>query len=245
MRLLVSIHDVAPPFLGEVQELWALCQSLDICPGLLVVPNWHGAHPVEEHRATVNWVQTGVQRGASVLLHGDRHDEVGLRRSASDHLVAAGRTAREGEFLTLDAAGAYQRIAVGVATLRALRLDPVGFVPPAWLARREHRRAVRQAGLALTEDAGAIWLVRRDVRVTSPTIRWSARTAWRARVSAWVAAARATRRASLLRVALHPTDLHARVTAASVRRILPLLAEAATPLTYSALACEDDLGCAA
>jgi uncharacterized protein len=245
VRLLVSIHDVAPPFLAEVEELWALCRSLGVQPGLLVVPNWHGTHPLSAHPATVSWVRGCAHAGASILLHGQRHDEVGTQRSPGDYLVAAGRTAREGEFLTLGAAAAYQKIAAGVNVLRDAGLDPVGFVPPAWLARSAHRRAVQSAGLALTEDVGAVWLVRRRIRLPSTVIRWSARAAWRARMSDWVAGCRSASRAPLLRVALHPTDLHSPVTVASLRRVLPALTGVRTHLTYHALAREDDLECAA
>ncbi|MBK8248613.1 MAG: polysaccharide deacetylase family protein [Gemmatimonadetes bacterium] len=245
MKLLVSIHDVAPPNLAEVAELWALCSSVGVQPALLVVPNWHGAHPLGEHAETVRWVRARQRDGATVLLHGQRHDEVGLRRSVVDHLAAVGRTAREGEFLTLGTAAARQRISSGVTALRRLGLDPVGFVPPAWLARPAHRRAVRESGLALTEDTGAIWLVRRGVRLSSLVIRWSGRAAWRARMSDWLADRRASSRVPLLRVALHPSDLHSPVTAASLRRVLPALVRARTLLTYDTLASEDDLGCAA
>ncbi|MBL8961745.1 MAG: polysaccharide deacetylase family protein [Gemmatimonadetes bacterium] len=245
MKLLVSIHDVAPPNLAEVAALWSLCTSLGVQPALLVVPNWHGAHPLGEHPETVDWVRACARAGASILLHGQRHDEAGLARSVVDHLAAVGRTAREGEFLTLGAAAALGRIQAGVDVLRGLGLDPVGFVPPAWLARPAHRRAVRDAGLALTEDTGAIWLVRRDVRLASLVIRWSGRAAWRARVSDWLADRRATTRVPLLRVALHPSDLRSPVTAASIHRVLPALVRVRTVLTYETLAREEDLGCAA
>ena len=245
MKLLVSIHDVAPPNLAEVAELWSLCTSLGVQPALLVVPNWHGPHPLRGHPETVGWVRACEQAGATILLHGQRHDEVGLARSAGDHLAAAGRTAREGEFLTLGTAGALARITSGLTELRGLGLDPVGFVPPAWLARPAHRRAVRDAGLALTEDTGAILLVRREFRLASMVIRWSGRAVWRARVSEWLADRRATTRMPILRVALHPSDLHSPVTTASIRRVLPALVRARTLLTYETLAREDDLGCAA
>ena len=62
---------------------------------------------------------------------------------------------REGEFLTLGEGPARERIARARARLEALGLVPVGFVPPAWLAREEGHRAVGGTGLSLP---GSLWL---------------------------------------------------------------------------------------
>ena len=80
------------------------------------------------------------------MLHGERHDEAELPRGLADSVRAFGRTAREGEFLTLDAGAALARIARGLDRLRALGLEPVGFVPPAWLAKDEGHQAVAPGG---------------------------------------------------------------------------------------------------
>src|SRR6185503_1120440 len=111
--LLVSIHDVTPALAEPAQQLWKLCQEHGITPALLVVPNWHGQWPLSAHTPFVRWVRDCEEKGADVLLHGERHDEEGLPRTWRDTLRAAGRTAREGEFLTLDFAAATERIARG------------------------------------------------------------------------------------------------------------------------------------
>ena len=219
MRLLVAIHDVTPALERDVRALWDLCAERDIVPALLVVPNWHGEWPLEEYPRFNTWLQARAREGAEIFLHGERHDEHGLPRRMSDHLRAFGATAREGEFLTLDERQASERIGRGLATLRRVGLAPIGFVAPAWLAREGTYRAVCRAGLAISEDAEWIRLHGRATRVASPVIRWSGRTALRARVSAAVADARwvAARRASwVTRIALHPADLRHAATAASV-----------------------------
>ncbi len=101
-RLIVSIHDVAPPHAIEVQHPWELCRSLGITPALFVVPNWHGESPSGESPAFVDWIRERASDGAELFLHGERHDEIGMRHRMSDELRALGRTANEGEFLTLD-----------------------------------------------------------------------------------------------------------------------------------------------
>ncbi len=89
---------------------------------------------------------------------------------------------------------------------------------PAWLAREETYRAVRGAGLALSEDAATIHLHGRATRLASPVVRWSGRTAMRAHLSAAVADARwrLQRGSWLTRVALHPADMRHRAAAASL-----------------------------
>ena len=237
MSLLASIHDVTPAHAAAVERLWAACARHGVAPALAVVPQWHGEVAVESDAGFLAWLRARVAAGAEVLLHGERHDEVGTERRALDHLRALGRTAREGEFLTLDEGAARERIERGVARLRAIGLPPVGFLPPAWLAREGAHRAAFAAGLAVSEDD-------RSVRVApgrslpSPVWRWSARTPLRARLSCFVAEVRWTayRDAPLVRVALHPGDLADERCVASIERALARLASRHRAVRYADLA---------
>ena len=222
MTLLVSLHDVTPALASRVQTLWALCERRGATPALLVVPNWHGAWPLERHPDFVRWLRERAAAGAEIFLHGERHDEEGSPRAWRDALRALGRTAREGEFLTLDERGARARIDRGLALLRRLELQPIGFVPPAWLAREATHRAAGAAGLRVTEDDRRVWLHPAGARLASPVVRWSGRTAARAHASAAVAEWRwfSQRRARVVRIALHPGDLDHPATARSLERSL-------------------------
>ena len=221
-RVLVTIHDVAPPLMTKVERLWDLCAARGVRPGLLVVPDWHGTAPIEGAPETVAWVRRAADAGAEVFLHGERHDEVGSPRAFADELRAFGRTNKEGEFLTLRYDAARARIDRGLARFRALGLSPIGFVPPAWLARPDTHRACRDAGLAVSEDDGAIYVHRSGATVASPVLRWSSRGAFRAYGSVAQAALRwaLQRGAAVMRIALHPADLDHPATAASVGREL-------------------------
>ena len=99
MILLASIHDVAPPNLPAIRRLWRLCREARLTPALLVVPDWHGTAPIEKDPEFLAWLREAVAMGAEVVLHGERHDEVGRPRSFTDNLRAMGKTAREGECL--------------------------------------------------------------------------------------------------------------------------------------------------
>lgn len=222
MTLLVSVHDVTPAREPGVRRLWAMCESRGVVPALLVVPNWHGVAPLPRAPDFVRWLRERAALGADLFLHGERHDEAGSPRSPTDSLRALGRTSGEGEFLTLAFDAALERIHRGLAMLRSLGLAPIGFVPPAWLARPATWDAVSAAGLRLSEDDRAIRLHPTLERLPSPVLRWSARSAVRAWASAAVAEGRwaVHRGARIVRIALHPGDLDHSATRASVERAL-------------------------
>ncbi len=237
MKLLLSLHDVTPAQDPRVHQLWGLCAAHGVRPALLVVPNWHGEWPLGRHPRFVGWLRDCAGQGAEIFLHGERHDEAGLPRRFRHTLRAWGRTAREGEFLTLDEPAARERIERGVALLRGLGLDPVGFVPPAWLAGAATARAAAACGLAVGEDTGSVHLYDRGLRIASPVLRWSARTPVRAHASAGVAQAfwHLHRRDDLVRLALHPGDLSHPRTARSLREALDRWLVAGTAWRYTAL----------
>ncbi|GAC1658329.1 MAG: DUF2334 domain-containing protein [Gemmatimonadaceae bacterium] len=222
MRIVLAIHDVTPALELEVRALWSLSVRRGVRPALFVVPDWHGEWPIERHPRFVHWLRARADEGAEVFLHGERHDEAGSRRRWLDSLRAVGRSRGEGEFLTLGATQARERIERGASRLRRSGLDPIGFVAPAWLERRECSLAVAEAGLLFSEDERCVRLHELGMHVRSPIVRWSARSLLRARVSATVAEVRwqLQRNAELVRIALQPGDLSRAAVARSVGRAL-------------------------
>jgi len=237
VRAVIAVHDVTPAHEAAVRQLWALCRARAVAPALFVVPNWHGSWPLAEHPEFVGWVAEASAQGAEIVLHGERHDEVGTPRRWQDHVAAWGRTDREGEFLTLDYAAALERIARGTMALSALGLRPTGFAPPAWLAREDTFRAAAAADLDFGEDESSVRLLRTGDRLAAPAVRWSARTRTRAVGSVAVAGARwrLQRRVPLIRIALHPRDLAQPATARSVVRALDRWLGSHTPVRYAEL----------
>ena len=220
--LLVSIHDVTPALESRVIKLWDLCSQHGLTPALFVVPNWHGAWPLEHYPAFTSWLRSRSAEGAEMALHGERHDEEGLSRTSRDSWRAWGRTDREGEFLTLDGGAARQRLNRALLRLQNLGLEPTGFVAPAWLARDAAYDAAASAGLRFSEDATDVILLPSKRRIPSPVVRWSARTAVRAWGSVAVARARwvLQRGSEWPRIALHPGDLDHGATSRSIARAL-------------------------
>jgi predicted deacetylase len=169
-------------------RLWEMCASRCLPPALLVVPDWHGEWSLERYPGFVSWLRERAAGGAEIILHGERH--------------------HRGEFQSLDRLEARARIDRGLQALRALGLEPAGFVPPGWLAREEGHAAARDAGLGFSEDVRSIRLFPAGRRVRSPAVRWSARTAARSWASVGVARGRwlLQRNALYPRIAFHPQD---------------------------------------
>jgi predicted deacetylase len=195
VSLLVSIHDVTPALEAGVLSLWEMCAARGVSPALLVVPDWHGEWPLDRHAGFTRWLCERARAGAEIILHGEHHTR--------------------GEFRGLGRAAARERIERGLSALRRLGLEPAGFVPPAWRAREEGHAAVREAGLAFSEDERSIRLFPEGRLVPSPAVRWSGRTPARAWGSVAVARVRwlLQRGARYPRLALHPQDYaHSRTT---------------------------------
>jgi len=233
-RLLVAIHDVTPAHRDRVMRVLTLLDGLGVrCPALFVVPDWHGEWPLAEHPEFVAELRRRRERGAEVFLHGYRHDEAGHRRTLRDRVRVFGRTAGSAEFMMLDASEAARRMDRGLADLRALGLDPVGFVPPAWLFGPDTRRLMTERGLTLTESFAWVECLVGPSRVFAPAVSWSTARPWRSRMTARVANARAAleRPRGLVRVAIHPPDIDTPSVRASLERALERL------LRERALAC--------
>jgi predicted deacetylase len=213
MKLLVAIHDVTPAHAVRVKRLWEMCEVRGLHPALLIAPSWDGDWPLEDCPNFAGWLRTKAAAGAEVFLQG------------------------QGELPAPDAPAAATCIQRGLARLRALGFTPIGFVGSEWLAGSEGRRAVAEAGLGWSEDDRAVYLHNRGMRIDSPVLQWSARTAWRARIQAVLAATASwrLRRESLVRIALHPQDLADAATVRSVEQTLDHWVGQRTPWSYAAL----------
>lgn len=217
MSLLVSIHDVTPALEDGVRRLWDMCAARGLSPALLVVPDWQGEWPLARHPGFVRWLRERASGGAEIVLHGERHSR--------------------GEFQALDRATARERIDRGLGSLRALGLEPAGFVPPAWIAREGGHSAASDAGLGFSEDERSIRLFPAGRRLASPAVRWSARTPVRAWGSIVVAGGRwlLQRRAAYPRVAFHPQDYAHPRTTRNLSETLDRWLTRHEPISYAAL----------
>lgn len=124
-HFLVIVHDVAPPFLGSLQQISAQLRPLigNLAVGA-VVPCWHGTQLSSSDAPFIGHTRTAY---SEVLLHGYMH------HSARAWGPVALLTSQANEFTDLTPSAAVRRIQAGQADIaNCLGVTVRGFVPPAW-----------------------------------------------------------------------------------------------------------------
>jgi predicted deacetylase len=150
-RFLVLIHDVAPPFVADIDTILG---ELEPLVGRQVtgafVPLWHGCAWAPGRARAV------AARFEEVALHGLTHQRRGIGGPVS------WLTAGSDELCGLSARAALARVRLGRRLLQALcGRDVAGLIPPAWMRGRLRPEALRGIGLrylagmfALTDVTG-------------------------------------------------------------------------------------------
>jgi predicted deacetylase len=209
--LLASIHDVSPRFEDEIERLLEL-----LTPhtghriAMLVVPNHWGSAPIIPASPFAARLRGWAELGIEMFLHGFFHRDTSSHERAQDRLRARFMTAGEGEFLGLSQEQASARLRDGQALLEDVIGRPVdGFVAPAWLYGPGALAALGQSSLPLAEDHMRVWEPATGrVLARGPVITWASRT--RLRLASSLIASAALRRSPMkvLRVGVHPPDIH-------------------------------------
>lgn len=232
---LLAIHDVTPAHAAALAQIYRLLAELSVTRyALLVVPDWHGQWPLDRHAAFVDDLLQRQAAGTEIFLHGYRHDEAGLQRSWIQHLRVAGRTAASAEFRIAPSDEAARRLDKGLDMFARLGLQPVGFIPPAWLHGPGLADQLRQRRLSVTEGFWVIEDVAASRRLWAPALSWSTARPWRSHLTATIASLRGVveRPRALVRVAIHPPDDGVPVIARSVRETLHRLTAKRNVVTY-------------
>ena len=151
-RLIVALHDVAPPYEAEIDAQLADLRRLGVSrPVLRIVPNWRLTYPISGCASFLAMLRRVAAAGGELVLHGYSHWSVGpplgpAHRRWRASLFAGGVA----EFQAMTYDEALEALAKGKAEMAksGLRLDhPSAFCAPAWLITPEAKRAVRDAGL--------------------------------------------------------------------------------------------------
>ena len=230
MKLLVSVHDVAPAHAERLVKAEQLLDALGV-PRVtyLLVPNYHGRGDAHEDDEFVAWCRQARPFDVQWFLHGCTHLEDRSRVERSDDarswFARRFMTAGEGEFLSLRGEALRQRLRAGVdGFTRCLGFAPPGFVAPAWLFNRELLPALAAEGFRFSEDHFRVFDVQGRRCVESPVVTWATRTFLRRQGSRCASPllARWWARREVLRIALHPTDFDHPYTVVSICRALDL-----------------------
>jgi uncharacterized protein len=149
-RLIVALHDVAPPFEREIEDQLRLLSGVGVDRvAFMVVPNWHGSHPIAQATSIVELLRERVKSGSEIVLHGLEHRARGpLSGSAGQKARARMFAPGVAEFLTLANEQAVETLKSGVEVLEGLGLPrPTGFCAPGWLLNDAGRSALAPAGI--------------------------------------------------------------------------------------------------
>ena len=233
--LVVSLHDVCPRTRDDCALILAELDRLGIRRrSLLVIPAEPGA---ELDAACARWLRHLAARGDELVQHGLYH-----RRQTGEPPLPAGRALVDsllargaGEFLGLDYEQAFDRLHDGRRRLAALGIEAAGFVAPAWLYSPEAAAAVAAAGfryltthlrlrdLHRGRDTWSFGISNRPGPLRDDLIGRGVNELFVA----------AHRPAPLLRIAIHPADLHhGRPLEHTLRLLARLMRGGRQPMTY-------------
>ena len=220
-RVHVSIHDVSPAFASEIEDALEACERAGARAALLVVPNFHGEWPLEEHPRFVERLRELAARGHEILLHGFFHrasgEGRGLRSAFAQRVASAG----EAEFADLPRDEGERRLDEGAALLARVGLPIAGFVAPAWQMARWVLPALATRGVRYAEDHFRVYDPAGRRARASLVLNFASRTPARLVSSAlFVRAARPLRGVVPTRIALHPGDMRSRVLRREVASVL-------------------------
>lgn len=209
--LIISLHDVAPPFESDIDAILARLKALGISRcSLLVVPDYHGTGRIDQNPAWAARLKRWQADGHEIILHGYFHraEGKGLPGLKSRFLRNV-YTASESEFLELGFNAASERLARGLEVFGNVGLAVKGFIAPAWLMGDEAFKAIGKAGFEYTNTLQKII----DLKTGRVCDCWaqvySSRAAWRRPVSVfwnellW----QASGREKITRVSIHPPEI--------------------------------------
>jgi predicted deacetylase len=240
----VTLHDVAPATQARCMQLLAELERIaPLSFTLLVVPHYHGRHA---DAAFEQWLQSRLQRGDELALHGLTHrDEGPPARNWIDHVRRHWYTADEGEFAAIDQAEALRRLKAGRRWFAQREWPLRGFVAPAWLLGAGAWRALLRQPFGYTCTRTSLFalpygLADQPVRALhARSIVYSTRAAWRRALSRpWNAlVAHEERRRGWMRFELHPGDAeHRAVREQALRLVAQAVDDGREPLTLGTIA---------
>ena len=222
MAVHVSIHDVSPAWQPEIDLALEYASKIGVRPALLVVPNFHGAWPLDAHPEFCARLRGLQEAGHEVYLHGFFHKsrETARRDLAwvyAQKIVSGG----EAEFRDLSQPEAEARLTEGEEMLKRAGLRTSGFIAPAWAMHDWLLPILARRGYAFTEDHLHVYDPTSNKKRTSVVLNFASRTPGRLISSvAWCRIAKYARAAVPARIAIHPADMRFALLRHETRQLL-------------------------
>jgi len=236
----LALHDVHPgnrelcnTFVSDVAALGVPHLSI------LVVPRWHGGTPFSEDLDFVFWLRQLKNDGHDISLHGYSHIDEGKGfPSPLATFITRFYTNGEGEFFNLTEESARWKIQNGLDVFEAAGIEPQGFVAPAWLISKAALGVLNEFPFKYTTALQHVDIFPTFRRVPGRTLVASSRNAWRRSLSkTWLSFLnRIARGDTILRMAVHPRDLHFPALKRKLYTLVSNAVESREPLTYAELA---------
>jgi len=234
--LVVSLHDVSPLTHQACERIVRELGTLGISRlSLLVIPDHHGRGHFLKAPDLCSWLQARAAEGHEIVAHGYFHRRE--RRDKEDlvqRMTTRVYTADEGEFYDINRARAAELVSRANSELREAKLDPHGFIAPAWLLSEEGESALRDQGCEYTTRLRTVTDLKSGEVYDSQSLCWSVRAAWRRAVSVfWNATLyRILRNSPLLRISIHPVDIDHPAIWTQIRCLIVDALDSRTPMTY-------------
>ncbi|HEX8313261.1 MAG TPA: polysaccharide deacetylase family protein [Chthoniobacteraceae bacterium] len=236
--LVISLHDVSPHTQRDSAEILARLSHLGVVVrSLLIIPDHHRRGHFLQDDAFCRWLQERAAAGDEIVMHGYYHQRA--RRTAESltaKLTTRVYTADEGEFFDIGRDSARDLVHRSREEFRTLGLNPTGFIAPAWLLGEEAEQALRELGCRYTTRLRSVDNLQHGRTHRSQSLVWSVRSGWRRQTSLlWNATLfRALAGNPLLRISIHPVDLHHGAIWSQIERLIRRALVDRTPLTYDA-----------
>jgi predicted deacetylase len=210
--LVLSLHDVSPRTRVDCETVLRELAELGVSrTSLLVIPDHHHRGHFLADESFCHWLRSAADAGHEIVMHGYYHQR--QRRpgeTLAQRLATRVYTADEGEFFDIGRDAAADLVKRSRAEFRGIGIDPAGFIAPAWLLSAEACEALRDTRCEYTTRIGGVLDLKSDRYFPSQSLVWSVRSAWRRAASvAWNAMLfRRLAANPLLRISVHPVDLH-------------------------------------
>lgn len=215
--LTVEIHDVSPATWAEVDHIkFSLAEIGVDRTSLLVIPRCHdldgGYHDLRDFPEMVDRLRDDADNGSEIIQHGLTHrapgpPPPGLRNAFMFSVFSRGCA----EFAHLSEDEATWRLRKGRTILQECGLDAAGFIAPAWQQSRGSTAAATALDYRFTAFLNHVLPLRGERRpLRTPALTFDAPNPLVDRGKRVVMRCfeRLARSTPLLRVALHPSDVH-------------------------------------
>jgi len=174
-RVVVALHDVAPPFEDAIRAQLDLLAAMDVHRlTLLVTPDWHGAAPLADAPGLVGLLRAQVATGSQLALHGYTHQPTAGATFAGPRLSRARArlfAADAAEFLTLTEEEAEDALRAGLEMFERAGLPrPAMFCAPGWLHNAAAEAALARSGLRYLIGMSGVRDLWSGWRIATPSV---------------------------------------------------------------------------